>query len=168
MPTRWICLVLVYIAALPLAAEDWPMWRFDAYRSAASSNQLPGEKLELAWTRDIGPRKPAWDDTLNRDLMSYDRLIEPIIYGGRLYYGLNDRDQVVALDLATGNQLTSYFCDGPVRMPPVAWQQHIYCASDDGFLHCLKADTLELVWRFRGAPNIAPVSESKSAHPWDD
>ena len=29
--------------------------------------------------------------------------------------------------------------DGPVRLPPVAWRDRIYFASDDGILYCVAA-----------------------------
>ncbi len=59
------------------------MWRYVAYRSAASKDPLPNGELTLRWTREFNARKPAWDDyTLNRDLMSYDRVFEPIIQSG--------------------------------------------------------------------------------------
>ncbi len=34
----------------PASANDWPMWRHDANRSAATTEQLPGE-LHLQWSR---------------------------------------------------------------------------------------------------------------------
>ena len=101
------------------------MWRCDAYRSAASTGTLPGGELTLRWTRTFAARKPAWDDTLNRDLMSYDRVFEPIIKSGRMFLGFNDSDKLAAYDLANGHLLWTYYCDGPVRLAPVAWQDYV-------------------------------------------
>ncbi len=133
------------------------MWRYDAGRTAAAPHALPDGKLSLSWTRQFEPRKPAWDDTLNRDLMTYDRVFEPIVQSGRMFVGFNDSDKLCAYDVATGEQLWSYFCDGPVRLAPVAWEEYVYCASDDGFLHCLEASTGNLIWKFRGGP--LPLSD---------
>ena len=158
---RTICLLAVLLLPSWVRADDWPMWRYDAYRSAASTEQLPEGKLAHRWTREFARRKPAWDDTLNRDLMSYDRVLEPIVKSGRVFIGFNDSDKLAAYDLATGKSLWSYYCDGPVRLAPVAWQEYVYCASDDGFLHCLEAATGKLVWKFRGGP--APASGEHDA-----
>jgi len=83
-------------------AEDWPMWRYDAGRTANSPEQLPAT-LHLKWTRQYRPRTPVWDDPLNQDLMPYDRIFEPVVAGGRMFVAFNDSDKVVALDVDTGD-----------------------------------------------------------------
>ena len=156
-----------YVLALPLACilclsvaptraqspNDWPMWRCNAYRSgAAPLNELP-DQLTLQWSRQLSPRTQAWDDPLNLDLMTYDRVFEPIVMGGRLFMSFNDRDKVSAFDAKTGAELWSAYADGPVRLPPAGWKNRVYFCSDDGFLYCVNAESGELHWRFRGAPN---------------
>ena len=154
---RGLTLLVVCCVVIGQArAEDWPMWRYDAARSAASTEQLPAE-LHLQWTRQFSPRKQAWDDALNLDLMSYDRVFEPVIKDGRLFLGFNDRDKLVAYDLETGRELWSYYADGPVRLPPVAWKDRVFFASDDGHLYCLDAAKGTLLWRFRGGPNSRQI-----------
>jgi len=137
-------------------ASDWPMWRYDASRSAASTEQLPSE-LTLQWTRKFSPRKQAWDDTLNLDLMTYDRVFEPVVMNGRLFIGFNDRDKLTAYDVETGAELWSHFAAGPVRMPPVAWKDRIFFGSDDGYLYCLNAADGARVWKFRGGPGSRQI-----------
>ncbi len=73
---RLVSFVLLLVPTHIALAQDWPMWRYDAYRSAASAAALDPGTLKLKWTRQFPARKPAWDDTLNRDLMSYDRALE--------------------------------------------------------------------------------------------
>lgn len=143
-----------------LCGDDWPMWRYDANRSAASRHELP-EKLVLRWSRRFPPRSPAWDDPLNQDLMTYDRILEPIIADGRLILGFNDTDQVSAFDLQTGQKLWTCFAEGPVRFPPVAWNERVYFSSDDGWLYCVKLEDGQIVWRFRGGPNNRQVLGNK-------
>ena len=101
-----------------VAAEDWPMWRYDAARGAASPEQLPGD-LRPLWTLRFEQREQVWDDPLNMDLMTYDRILEPIVADGRLMVSLNDRDQVAAFDTATGQRVWTHFAEAPVRLPPV-------------------------------------------------
>ncbi|QDT53356.1 Alcohol dehydrogenase [cytochrome c] precursor [Caulifigura coniformis] len=147
-----LALAAVLLTASAGSAEDWPQWRNDALRSAASSEKLAAD-LRLEWTREFRPRKQAWDDPLNLDLMTYDKLLEPVIAGGRMFLGFNDRDKVVAYDVKTGRELWTFFTEGPVRLPPACWNDRVFAASDDGYLYCLDAADGSLVWKFRGGPN---------------
>lgn len=138
------------------ASADWPMWRYDAGRSAASTESIPTD-LTLHWTRHGSQRVQAWDDPLNLDLMDYDRLFEPIVLDGKMFVGYSDRDKVAAFDVQTGRELWFFFTDAPVRMPPVGWQGQIYLTSDDGKLYCVEAETGQLKWQFQGAPGARKV-----------
>ncbi|MBX3420882.1 MAG: PQQ-binding-like beta-propeller repeat protein [Pirellulaceae bacterium] len=133
------------------AAENWPMWRYDAQRSAASPNQLPDD-LQLLWSMQQAPREPVWDDPLNQDLMPYDRIFEPIVMDGRMFVGFNDQDKLLAVDTASGQPLWTFFAEAPIRLPPVGWRDRVLVCSDDGFLYCLRAEDGQLLWRFSGAP----------------
>lgn len=151
-----VLVVAWLVAGAGVASADWPMWRYDAGRSAASSEAIPTE-LTLHWTRQGTPRVQAWDDPLNLDLMAYDRLFEPIVIDGKMFVGFSDRDKVAALDVQTGKELWSFFTDAPVRMPPVGWQGHVYITSDDGKLYCVEAESGRLKWQFQGAPGPRKV-----------
>ncbi len=130
---------------------DWPQWRYDRCRTASSPEVLP-ERLTLAWVRRYGPRRPAWDSPINRDKMSFDRAFEPIVCAGRVIVPFNDSDKVVALDLADGRELWRFYTDGPVRLPPVGWQDRIFVASDDGCLYCLRVTDGRLLWKRPAGP----------------
>ena len=144
--------ILYFIADMELAiGEDWPMWRGDSMRSASSKESL-GKTLRLEYTILGSARKPTWDDPLNADVMSYDRILEPIILGDRLFVGYNDSDKVVCYDLKSGETIWSTFADGPVRLPLCASNGAIYFGSDDSCLYSVDAMTGALNWRFRGAP----------------
>ncbi|MBL8817076.1 MAG: PQQ-binding-like beta-propeller repeat protein [Planctomyces sp.] len=139
-----------------LSAADWPMWRYDAARSASSSESL-SDSLELRRTLTFGQRVPAWDDALNQDLMTYDRILEPVVVSGRLIVAFNDRDQVAAFDTQSGKQFWSVFTEGPVRLPPAGWEGRVYFASDDGYLYCVDVNDGSLIWKFRGGPNSRQI-----------
>ncbi|MCP5551200.1 MAG: PQQ-binding-like beta-propeller repeat protein [Akkermansiaceae bacterium] len=128
------------------------MWRHDAGHTASTDDPLP-ENLHLEWERRFSPREPVWDDPLNHDLMTYDRLFEPVVLGKRLFIGFNDSDKVMALDLETGAEAWTFYTDGPVRLPAAAADGRVCFTSDDGTLYCVKAETGELIWSFRGAPS---------------
>ena len=51
-----VCLILLFSAGQHARADDWPMWRYDSGRTAASNTDLP-DKLQLLWTRDYGRRE---------------------------------------------------------------------------------------------------------------
>ncbi len=151
----WAVLILADPPPSPCAA-DWPMWRYDANRTASSPEDLPGA-LSPLWAREYPPRTPAWEDPLNQDLMPFDALLEPVVLGDRMFVPLNDRDKLVALDIRTGHELWTYYADAPVRLAPAAWRDRGYFVSDDASLYCLRAEDGGLDWKFRGAPSDRKV-----------
>lgn len=147
---RWLAVVaMVAMASSAARGEDWPQWRYDAQRSAASPDEMPA-KLSLHWVRDLPPLAPAWPD---QPKMQFDAAYEPIVVGQKLVVGSSAGDSVTAYETRTGREAWTFFADGPVRFAPLAWEDRIYFASDDGYLYCVKADDGSLVWRFRGGPS---------------
>ena len=153
----WFMIVAGVVAQ---ASDDWPMWRHDAGHTATAADPLP-DQLHLQWTRNFGRRKQVWDDPLNHDLMPYDRVLEPVVKDGRVFIGFNDSDKVVALNLNDGSEVWTYYTDGPVRFPPVAWKDRVMCVSDDGYLHCVGAADGHLIWKVRGGPSGMKVLGNK-------
>jgi len=146
-------ILLAALAPLLAApAADWPQWRYDAGRTAASPAGLADE-LNLLWEAHYTRREPVWDDPLNWDLMPYDKVFEPVVAGTTMFIGFNDADKVVALDTDTGREKWTFYTDGPVRLPVCVWQGKVYAASDDGHLYCLDARTGKLKWKVRGGPS---------------
>lgn len=155
--TRFIAISLLLVAIIATTGvnahgDDWPMWRYDSTRSAASPNSVPA-KLELLWQRTFSPRKQAWDDPLNLDLMTYDRTFEPVVKDGRMFVGFNDQDKLIAIDTESGETIWTFFTEAPVRLAPVATGDRILVCSDDGFLYCLQAETGKVDWKFTAAPS---------------
>ena len=150
-------LVVLNAAKYRLTAQDWPMWRYDAQRTAAASNSRLPQTLQPSWNLDLGSREQAWDDPLNHDLMTYDRILEPIVIGGRMFVGFNDKCKVAAFDAATGDLLWTCYTEAPVRLPPVGWNDRVYFTSDDGFLYCVEAESGTVAWKFSGAPSNQKV-----------
>jgi outer membrane protein assembly factor BamB len=144
----------------PAAAADWPQWRYDAGRTASSPEELDND-LYLIWEARYPPREPVWDDPLNRDLMHFDTLLEPVAAGGALFIGFNDTDKVVSLDAATGEERWRFYTDGPVRLPVAVSDGRVYAVSDDGCLYCLDAADGRLIWRHEGRPGSRRVLGNK-------
>ncbi len=130
-------------------AADWPMWRGDASRSAATSEQLAAD-LHLQWSLKRSALKPAWPEDVR---LQFDASFEPIVMGKTMYVSSSTNDSVSAYDLDSGKRLWRFFPDGPVRFAPVAAEGYVYAGSDDGKLYCLDAKSGELVWRVNAAPS---------------
>ncbi|MBM4042137.1 MAG: hypothetical protein FJ290_26875, partial [Planctomycetes bacterium] len=144
---------LGFAAALALAsrlgaAADWPTYRFDAQRSAASPEELPRE-LHLQWVRQYPRLEPAW---LDQPRLRFDATYEPVAAAGLLFFGSSANDSVTALDATTGNEKWRFYADGPVRFAPAFSRGRLYFVSDDGHLYCLDAASGRQLWRFRGGP----------------
>ena len=158
--SKSIILVMVLLLfAIPMvgqAASDWPMWRYDANRSASSPVGLP-DQLYLQWEHQYAPRVMVWDDPLNQDLMPYDRVFEPIVVGNTMFLGFNDTDKIVALDTNTGKEIWHFYTDGPIRLPGVVWNGKVYFSSDDGYMYCLHTSNGKLAWKFQAAPKDCKI-----------
>lgn len=132
-----------------LHAADWPMWRYDAQRSAASPQELPAQ-LHLQWVREYPPQVPAWPD---QDKMQFDLAYEPVVAGQTLFLNSSRHDCVRALDVANSREKWCFFADGPIRFAPLVWEGRVYFTSDDGYLYCVAAASGKLHWKVRGGPS---------------
>jgi len=148
---RQFPLALIIVACLLAAhvrAGDWPQFRYDAGRTAASSHELPSN-LQLRWTRALPAPRPAFPHEIR---LAYDASYEPVVLGSTMFVPSMVADSVTALDTETGNERWRFFAEGPVRFAPVAWQGKVYFVSDDGYLYCLDANDGSLCWKYRGLP----------------
>jgi len=130
-------------------AEDWPMWRHDARRTAVSRQKLP-DKLHLQWMRRYPRVRPAFGSRR----LQFDAGYEPVVMGKTLFMGSPCNDSVSAIDTETGAVKWTFYTDGPVRFAPVAWRNRVFAASDDGCLYCLDAAAGKLLWKFRAVPSM--------------
>ncbi len=144
--------ILVLTAGFAAHGDDWPMWRHNPGRTANSPEELAAE-LHLMWLNHYPSRTPVWEDTLNQDLMPFDTVFEPVVAGNTVFIGFNDSDKLVALELQTGEERWTFYCDGPVRLPPAIWQDRILFVSDDGYLYCLQVSDGSVMWKRRGGPS---------------
>lgn len=135
-----------------VSAQDWPMWRYDSFRSASSDNTLPPELVEK-WSLSHQQRRQAWDDPLNLDLMTYDRVFEPVVINGRVIVPYNDESKVVAYSLDDGSKLWTFFAEAPVRLSAAGFKDKVCFCSDDGYLYCVDVTSGRLLWKFFGGPN---------------
>ena len=146
-------IILIILIHLSVAADmgDWPQWRNNSGHTSVTSVALPSD-LEEDWTWNFGQRSQTWDDPLNNDLMTYDKLFEPVVAQGIMYLAFNDCDKIISIDTATGKLLWTFYAEGPIRLAPLVWEKRLYFCCDDGRLYCLNALTGKLEWVFNGAP----------------
>ena len=130
------------VAAL---AADWPMYRHNPGRTAASEEQLADE-LHRQWSRQYPELIPSWLGEYPH--LRFDANYEPIVMGKTLFFGSSDDDSVTALDTDTGEMRWRFYANGPVRLAPVAWEGKIYFGADDGVCYCLDAEKGMLLWKF--------------------
>jgi len=140
-------LALLGVAAAA-SAEDWPTWRYDAARSARTSQTLP-QSLHLLWVRQYPALEPAY----RTKRLQFDAGYEPVVLGKQMFVASSLSDSVTALDVATGEQQWRFYAGGPVRLAPVAWKDRVFLGSDDGHLYCLAAQSGRLLWKFRAVPS---------------
>jgi len=145
---RGALLLIVALTAASATADDWPTWRYDAARSARTSQSLP-ESLHLQWVRQYPELKPAF----RTKRLHFDAGYEPVVLGKTMYVASSLSDSVTALNVETGDQKWRFYADGPVRLAPVPWKDRVFFGSDDGHLYCLAAQHGRLLWKLRAVPS---------------
>jgi len=132
------------------AADDWPQWRYDAHRSAASPQKL-ADTLHLHWSRQLPARSPLY---AGNHLTCIDDTYEPVVADGVLYVGSDSDHALWAIDVATGKLRWKHYVNGAIRFAPLVAGEHVIFGSDDGVLYALDAATGERQWAvdFNNAP----------------
>ena len=142
------------MVAIPLFSsvcrgEDWPCFRKDARRSAATTEQL-AFPLATTWVHNGAKPRPAWPEpgrTVN--WFDFDYADQPVAAGGLVVFGSSSEDTVYALKAADGQTAWTFTSDAPVRLAPQLLEGMCYFASDDGTVYCLNAQTGALMWSHR-------------------
>lgn len=133
----------------PGPADDWPTYRHDPARSAASKTVVPAE-LKRVWAAQLG-----------------GKLSSVVVAGGRVFVAAVDVHTVHALDAASGKALWSYTAGGRVDSPPTIDHGRVLFGSADGWVYCLRSADGALVWRFRAAPvERRMVAYDQLESPW--
>jgi outer membrane protein assembly factor BamB len=140
-------------AAAAAAADDWPTYRHDVYRSGAAPAVLPGDGWKQSWAAKVvqsseAGTTPEWDE----NPFVPGRVTAPVAAGGHLFVAVPDEHRMVALDATTGNPRWSYTTGGRIDLPPTIHEGLCLFGSHDGWVYCLTAAEGSLVWKFRAAP----------------
>ncbi|MGD0091898.1 MAG: PQQ-binding-like beta-propeller repeat protein, partial [Planctomycetota bacterium] len=141
-----------WLAGWTASGADWPMWRCDPNRSAASPEELP-DQLDALWVREFPPVRPAWP---NEPRLHFDASYEPVVLGKLLFAGSPNDGSVTAYSTETSELRWKFFSDGPVRFAPVAWKDRLCFGSDDGCVYCLNSADGTVKWKTRLVPEDRP------------
>ena len=131
--------------------DDWPMFRHDAERTAASAAKLP-ERLREAWKAPaVSPPGEGLVGTAQKARL-LSCLSAPVAAGGQVFVAGTDTGQVCALDAATGKKLWTAALGGRVDTPPAVYRGFCIVGCHDGWVYALSAKDGQLAWRARVAP----------------
>jgi outer membrane protein assembly factor BamB len=150
---------VAFINAASTKAEDWPTFNHDGHRSGVTNERLE-LPLKEAWLFKVIHRpKPSWPPPARQDFwhrhynlratVTYDRAFHVVGVGEKVFFGSSVDDKVYALDAKTGQELWTFFTEGPIRLAPAISDNRVYVASDDGNVYCLSADEGSLIWKYK-------------------
>ena len=149
------------------------MYRNDRWRSASSTAAGPSD-LKPLWSvrlssekqSDPGAVGPILHDWLENPIVK-GPLTAPTIAGGMAYVARPDAHQLIAVDTRTGEVRWRFTANGRVDTPPAIHRGLCLFGSAAGWVYALRADTGEVVWRLRAAPNEQRiVAYGQVESPW--
>ena len=141
---------------------DWPTWRYDAQRSAASPHELPDE-LHLQWVRIGRPSAQAWPEDSR---LGFDASQEPIVAGKSMFLASSRSHSVTAINTDTGQIRWRFYADGPVRFAPVAHQGSVFFGCDGGNFYQLDAIDGRLKWKLKDLTNRKVLGNDQLISVW--
>ncbi len=138
---------VVKVAAKP---DDWPTFRHDAARTAATAARAPSKLIKRWQTKVIlsadNPLEHVWRARVA------SKLTAPVVAGGRVFAAAADEGRVFALDAVTGSEMWSTVLGGRVDSPPTIHEGLCLVGCRDGWVYALSASDGKLAWRTRLAP----------------
>ncbi len=150
---------------------DWPTYRGDRWRSGSCDGSGP-VALDTKWKSKL-----ADSGALQKGPIPFDwrenpfvkgPVSAPVISGGRVFVARSDAHEVVALGVAQGDVQWRFTAGGRVDTPPTIHRGLAIFGCHDGWVYAVRADSGELVWRFRAAPvdeRIVAYGQVESAWP---
>ncbi len=141
--------------------HDWPLYRHDRWRSGSSKAAGPDPKgMKKLWSVALssshsspsespGPILQDWRD----NPVVKGPLSAPTIANGVAYVTRPDSHELIAINTATGDIRWRFTASGRLDTPPAIHRGLCLFGSAAGWVYALRADTGEVVWRLRAAPN---------------
>jgi outer membrane protein assembly factor BamB len=142
-------------SALPLTDADWPTYRHDAARSAASSASLnDGAQILWQWKPNgVVQYKTTWDVVAKGPRIAPDFIASaPIAASGMIYF-ISADGFVRCLKASDGKEIWKFATAAMSFAPPTIWEGRILVGSSDGRVYCLDASTGKPLWNLLLAPH---------------
>ena len=86
-------LCLSVLAPWAARAGDWPTYRANPARDGYTAEKLP-DKLAVRWVYKSRPPRPAWPHVRGWDFQQYDRVYQPVVASGLVFFGSSADDKV--------------------------------------------------------------------------
>ncbi|MDG1872477.1 MAG: PQQ-binding-like beta-propeller repeat protein [Mariniblastus sp.] len=155
------------------AADDWPLYRNDQWRSGSSGSSGP-KLLKKQWRVKLS--EPI-DSKINLEsAILHDWKDNPVVKGplsaptianGLVYVTRPDAHELIAMDSSSGEIRWRFTANGRLDTPPSIHRGLCLFGSAAGWVYALRADTGELVWRRRAAPTEERiVAYGQVESPW--
>jgi outer membrane protein assembly factor BamB len=140
-------------AALAVSDADWPTYRRDAQRSAASTAAVGAAPRVLwQWTPAGATPSSAADAGAAGPRLAPDFLATaPVAVAGRVCFASHD-GTVHCLQAASGKELWQFATRGMLFAPPTIGQGRVLLGGGDGRVYCLDATTGRCLWQLLAGP----------------
>ncbi len=158
-------------AAQKPATDDWSQYRHDRWRSGSTAASGP-TALKQRWSLSLqdkqssaatGPILSDWQD----NPIIKGPVSAPTIAQGIAYVTRPHAHELVAIDVATGKVRWRFSANGRLDTPPTIHRGVCLIGSAAGRVYGLRADTGEVIWTLRAAPNDQRiVAHGQVESPW--
>ncbi|MDH3585184.1 MAG: PQQ-binding-like beta-propeller repeat protein, partial [Phycisphaerae bacterium] len=139
--------------------HDWPLYRHDRWRSGSTASSGPAQ-LDERWRVSLagdGGGKTAVSGPIVHDWRDNPTikgpLSPPTIANGTVFVTRPNAHELIAIDSATGRTRWRFTANGRLDTPPAIHRGLCLIGSAAGWVYALRADSGQLVWRLRAAPN---------------
>jgi outer membrane protein assembly factor BamB len=140
-------------APLAVTDADWPTYRRDPQRSAASTATV-GDQLKTVWQwKPAGaiPYKEVGSATPGPRLAADFVATAPMAAGGYVWFGSHD-GTVRCMKAADGKEVWKFATGATMFAPPTVWQGRVLVGGGDGRIYCLEATTGRCLWSLLAGP----------------
>jgi outer membrane protein assembly factor BamB len=137
------------IQPLAVGPGDWPAYRADNRRTAASEVDLPTD-IARVWEY----RPPSGQGSAAAKGASGPCPVDPAapVTAGGLVFASGSDGVLRAIDAASGKLRWQAYTGGPITYPPAVEQGRLLVGSGDGWVYAFEAASGRPLWRFRVAP----------------
>ncbi len=136
-------------------SEDWPTYRHDYGRSAATGEKLP-LPLRPLWTfrSRQSHRTPLQKGELHLEITpEFNKHSLSLTTAGDLVFFTSVAEgRLGCLEAATGKTRWEFVAGSAINRSATIAGGRVYVGSDDGHVYCLAADTGSLIWKHKASP----------------